>query len=649
MLEDVRRSARSGLSYIMVAGLIVIFAFFFGVPADGCSSAPGARKHVATVAGEKVHTDDLNVIYNQVFGTRERGEEAQIQRQQALALKAYLIIELLAHKAREAGLRVSDEEFQQYMQDPVLNQEFLSAYGSTGSWDGQFYQRYVQNLLRVSLPEYEDFKRDELLARKYMHLVDMQVGVLPSEIASLETLRNTKVNLEFIKFQPDQLAEYAEVSDEAVQEYIAANSDKIKEYYEDNKADYGQPAKLAVSRIYLDRASQGPQGNSAEERFEAAKKRLDAGEDFATVATEINDAAFDPDEEPELRSAENMTQEVVDALEGAEVGEVREIKTPDSLMLVKLEKKKEAVAPSLEELQDEIARTLLQQQKVDELVAQTTQTLMDKAKETGSLSAALEALRPQAPAEDAEEAEEADAEEADAEEAAPDSVWSALEVQETGDFTLESQDMSAMFRGQLPPGMKIPTMPWDRIPKIGQSRGLAVDAFTELTEEKPLAEKVYTVNDSKVIASLKSKTKVSDPELAEGEDTAEGEDAAEAGDEQSAEEEKQQLVRELRQGKVVDMVGDWQSLFNRRTPYGASLRLEYGPWIERQFKDAVEAGVIDLESGADPMVAYVDPTAVAPEPPTGGAPGAGSPIQVQPGSGAGAAPPQQGGSGEEGE
>ncbi|QDG54368.1 hypothetical protein FIV42_27575 [Persicimonas caeni] len=610
MLEDVRRAARSGFSYILVAGLIVIFAFFFGVPADSCGGgAPGARRHVASVAGEDVHTDDLNVIYNRVYGTRDRGDEAQIQRQQAQALKAYLIIELLAHKAREAGLRVSDEEFKafmanpathlssfettNYMRSPMNIPELRAAYGNQGSWDGTFYKRYVQNMLRVSLPDYEQFKREEMLARKYLTLMEMQIGVLPQEVENLDQIRNTKLNLEFVKFQPEQLAEHVQVTDEQVQQFIANNKDKVEKYYEENQADYETPEKLAVRRIYIERGAE-VDGKTAEQRFTEAKKRIEGGEDFATVAGEINDALKAEQGFMKLTSAENMSQDIVEALEGVEVGDFREIKNDTEFMLVKLEERQEAVKTPLADVQNEIARDLLQQEKVDELVAKMSEKLVAKAKEAGSLEKALAELEPKMNGEGEGTDAEGEGEKGALAIVAPDTLpWSAVEVGTTGEFTLEGQDLSSMFRGQLPPGVSLGRSPWDRIPKIGQSRKLAVDAFTKLTEEKPLAEKPYAVNDTKVVVRLKSKTT---PDASA--------DKAEGGDEKPAAGADDELLAELRDEKVQGLLGRWELLF-------ASPSMDYGPWLEQQYEQAVKSGVIDLESANDPMVAMIDPTAVA--------------------------------------
>lgn len=616
MLESVRRSARSGYSYVLVAALILVFAVSFGVQRQGCEGGQ-ARRQLASVAGDRVLSDDLNVIYNQVYGSRQRGEDAQVQRQQALALKAYLMIELLAHKAREAGLRVSEQEFQEYMKDPLRNPEFASAYGQNGSWDGQYYKRYVQNFLQISLPKYEEFKHNELLARKYLNLVDMQIGVLPQQVSYLSKIRNTKMNLEFVKFQPTQLAPFVQIDDAQVAAYLSQNADKVKKYYDGHKDEYGSPAQMKVRRIYLEKGKKGPEGKTAAERFELAKKRLDAGEDFATVAGEINDAFKEKQGLMDMASVDDMNQDIVDALSDAKVGEVREIKSDNDLMLVKLLEKKEAVRPALAELQDDIARKLLQQEKVDALIDDLAKQLVAKAKQTGSLSDALAALKPAAP-----EGEQA------AEDAKPKSAWSAVEVRETGEFTLEGQDMSKMFGGQLPPGVNLGRSPWDRLPKIGQNRKLAVDVFTKLTEKQPLAEQPYTVNDSKVVVRLKSKT------------TADAEAKADKGDEKDAEadsaggeDNEQKIANELRDEQISDLVGQWQRLFVRRTPYGPSLTMDYGPWLEKQYESAVDAGVIELAASGGQVVTLIDPNAVSAEAPAEGAmPGAagGSPIKVTP-------------------
>lgn len=597
MLQQVRRSARSGLSYIMVAGLIVIFAFFFGVPTEGCMSGQTVKRHLATVAGEDVYTDDVNIIYNRVFGSRSQTEEAQIQRQQAQALKAYLIIQLLAHKAQEAGLRVSDEEFVTFMQDPLRNPEYASVYGRDGVWDGEFYQRYVKHGLRINLPDYETFKRRELLARKYMNLVEMQIGLLPQELASQRAIRETEIELEFVKLQPDKLTGFVEVSDDEVAAFISENGDRIQTYYDANIDDYSESAQMQVRRIYLELGESDDEGRTAQERFELAKQRLADGEDFATVAGEINDALKDSQGFMPMTARENMNQDMVEALEDAEVGEVREVTTAGELMLVKLEERKDAVKTPVDDVREDIARQLLQQQKVEALVADLADELMKSARDADSLEAAL-AAHQQAPSGDDEGDDEPAQDEADQERA--DTPWSALSAARTGPFTLEGEDMSAMFGGQLPPGVSLGRAPWDRIPQIGQSRKLAVDAFTKLSEASPLAEQPYTVDDSKVLVRLVSK---SVPE-----EDAEVDEAA------------TDMLQELRAQRSQQILGGWQALFVRPA-------FDYGPWLEEQYADAVASGLIRLRSKGGAVVSMIDPAGPGPQ---AAEPQGGSPIELGP-------------------
>jgi len=179
MLSDIRRSTKSGWTYILVGILIVVFAVFFGVPGDACGSGQSARKLVATAAGTDIYTDDVNVIYNRVYGSQRRVDDVQLRQQQAQALRAILLINVLAAKAKEHGLRVSDEEFRSYIKDPLRNVEYRQVYGRDGKFDGPLYKAYVQNQLRMSLPRYEEFKKNEILAAKYLHLVEMQFQTTP--------------------------------------------------------------------------------------------------------------------------------------------------------------------------------------------------------------------------------------------------------------------------------------------------------------------------------------------------------------------------------------------------------------------------------------------------------------------------------------
>lgn len=568
MLSDIRRSTKSGWTYILVALLIVIFAVFFGVPGDACGSG-ASRTVVATVAGTDIYNDDINIIYNRIWGGQRTVDDSQLRQQQALALRSVILIHLLAEKGREHGLRVSDEEYVEWVKDPLKNPEYRGIYGRDGKFDGPLYKAYIQNQLRMSIPKYEEFKKTEILAQKYLNLVEMQFQATPWEVEELANLRNTKVNLEFVRFSPEELAEFVPVDDEAVAAYAAENESAIKEYYDSNITDYEEPAQVLIRRIYVVKPDQSDEAaaKAAIEKFDQAKTRvLEEGEDFSAVAADLSESERETQGLMEWTTLENVDQNIADAVREAQIGDVEEVVTDYSFMLVKLEDRREAKKTTLEEARDEIARKLLQEQRVRDLVDEMIAELKSVAADSENLAAAVEKLR--AP---------------DGEEGEADSRWSAVTVDTTGEFSQEGQDLAAMFGNQFP-GMSTRT-PWDRIPKIGKNPDLARDAFSELTPENPLAEKPYQTDGTYYFVRLAERT--------EPDEDADGERA--------------KLSSEVRQTKIRDTLGPYPALF-------AMPMDDYGTFLESMLDRAMETGVVRLYERNFEAIPLVNPE--QPEVPT---------------------------------
>ncbi len=554
MLSDIRNASKSGWTYILVGVLIVVFAVFFGAPIDSCGG-PKNRVLLAKVAGEQVHTDDLNPIFNRVYGTRRTVEDSQLLKQQSTSLRAVLLIHLLSERAREAGVRVDEDEFQTYIKNFYRNPEFR-LYSQNGSFDGPQYKNWVQYGLRVSIADYEDFKRRELLARKWLETLEMQYQAADWEIEELHELRNHKVDLEYLKFDPSKIQESVPVTDEEVAQYVSTNQDDIATYYEANKADYEDPAQVRVRRIFILKpgAEEGDDArDEAQKKFETARERV-RSEDFATVAGDMTeDYAKEQQGLMDWSTTENLDQNIANALEGAKVGDVREVETDFAYMLVKLEDQKEASTTSLEEAQSEIARLQLQKKKVDTEVQKMVDEVKSKLDEEGvdSLQAALDALRAPAEGEEAAEGEE-------------ESLWDAVSVAKTGKFSLEGQDLAALL-GQQIPGLG--RSPWDRVPGIGKSPEIAKDAFA-LTEENPVSDKVYEVGDARFMIALAER---------------------ETPDEEALEEQRFDLAEEIRAAKIGAALGQWQGLFGYAMPAD-----EYGPVLEGLLEDALSQKELKL-------------------------------------------------------
>lgn len=578
MLERMRESSRSGLTMVVFAIIMVVFAISFGAPMDGCQQSSGPKR-AATVNGEDLMTDEVDIIFNRYGGNDKNPTEDELATEKSKALKALVIIHLLADQAEEMGLRVGDEELKRYILSPLRNAEFQALYGRNGKFDAGYYKRYVEYQLRISQKRYEEFKKKELLAKKLIELSELQVGLLPGEIDAVKTLRDTKVNLEYIKFAPAVIKSNLSMTDEELDAFIANNAADIKKAYEDKKAEYTTPAQIRVRRIYIlkpDAEAPADQQKKVADTYADAKKRImEGGEDFGKVADEVAetlDLKFAKGKQGlmDWSAVENMDQNIVKALEGSEDGAVKEVDTEFAYMLVKLEGRKPEVVTPLEEVQRELARELYQDEAAQKFAAAMAAELKAELGENTSLADALAAVQakkaPEDTEEDAPQPEQPTEEMPDTAEK-PD-VWKAISVRETGPFSLEGQDLSALFGGQLPPGIDLSSMGgWDRIPGIGKSTEVALDAF-KLTSEKPVADKIYVVEGAPVLVRLKERI----------------EPKADATEEEKAQEQVE-LYSELRSKRLSTIAGASQTIF--LVPSG-----NYGPWIDQLYNEAVKTNAV---------------------------------------------------------
>jgi len=569
MLERTRRAMKSGGTYVLIAFLIVIFAFFFGMPTQSCVSpqGPGAQQsnvHLADIAGESLSSNDLSILLNRFPDRNDRQnqneDDESVDRRAKQALHTLVAIKVLSNLAGEHAIYAGSEEFRDFMRNPVRNFEYLRVYGSTGTWNGQLYQRYVQNQLGRRLTEYEQFKHQELKARKLLGNAVMQAGLLPEELDMRHRIANTDINLEYVAYDSDAVADAIDVDQSTIDQYLADQSDRVETYYNDNKDDeFTTPTRLNVKRIFIRKP--GPNAGDTEkqktnDKWNEAKRRVfDEDESIESVAADLSDGKSDLG----FRPVGDLTRQVKNSLQDADIGTTEQVETQQAYIIAKLVDRKEKVVTSLEDAKPTIASQLAAKDQAKQRLTQAKQTLYERASSnpTRSLSATLDSLRSDNP---------------------DDPAWQALSVEETGDFTLESSGgggLQAQLSAQLGGGqMGGPS--WGEIPGLGTHEKLAATAFVRLNADNPLPDKqVYTIDNTDYLVRLKSK---SEPE---------GE--PEANFISSAHRERASEVVGGPQGMRAQMLPGflkgWQSIF-------ALPSSEFGTWIDRQIEEAVDNDVV---------------------------------------------------------
>lgn len=511
--------------------IIVVFIFFFGPQSSGFN--PGNRRWAAEVAGETIYDTQLLAAWERLTartGRRARPSDAEFAELRRGIAENYGAIYLLAQRAKELGLGVTDNELKCYLVNwhrgyrvdgERICEQFPSNYAEIYvNADFAFYSNpdgtlatgfpnEVRGRFAQSVLDYEAYKRNELLALRYLDTLAAGVSVHPDEVRAVWLRRNDTVDLEYISLSGDT---NEPLTDEEVAAYATNNADAVAAAYNADTERFAVSRQVGISRIYIRRPADGePGATEARAKYDAALQRAQAGEDFPALVTEFSELATERDSGGDmgLRTRETVTTQLYDATEGLTVGGVAGVEMDTYFAVVRLNEEIPAGIRSLDDVRLELARELITTERrstaVDRLRTRGERILaLASADVDLTAAAAAEALEATAqlpapaaptPAPDAVEGSgDADA----AEVAAP--VVSPLTVQTTGPFAIEQP-------GQVLEGLsfQLPPPPPDRIQGIGTSRALVRQAFA-LTPDAPVIPEFVEVDGTLFIVRLRART-----------------------------------------------------------------------------------------------------------------------------------------------
>ena len=151
---------------------------------------------------------------------------------------------------------------------------------------------------------------------------------------------------------------------------VAITDIEAREYYEAHIGDFTEPATVTLREIIIGVPPTGGllAGQRARARAAAVMERLNAGEGFAAVATEVSDAAsarygglIGPFQLSEIAEA---IQELITTLEVGGVSDLR--RTPQGFQILLLEDLTDDTARPFEEVRDEISENVFSDRRLEE-------------------------------------------------------------------------------------------------------------------------------------------------------------------------------------------------------------------------------------------------------------------------------------------
>ena len=511
-----------GLAFAII---ILVFIVLFGPQAQGIGQ--GSAQWVVKVGDRSIDNVELQAAFERYrtrSSERTRLDDADFRdvlQQQALTIAA---IELLASRAEDAGLAITDDELSCFIvnwhpgysiegericarfpadyETRFQNYDF-GFFTTEGQFDVEYYDETVRNRFSVSTADYEGHKERELLARYYLAALEASIVVPEGQIRDVWERRNDSIELEYIPLDPAALAD-VEPAPEDVIEWTAANADAIQAAYDEDPDRWVVPREVQIRRIYIRKpAADSPGFAEAEERYQEALRRVtEGGEDFDAVARELSEIEREAEEGGDMgmRTADTISSDLWEATEGMAVGEVTGLEQEFAWNVMKLEAETPAGARSLDEVRDELALEMITAELMDEARGE----LEERGSRVLELAASAESLEAAA----AQEAEAATR--ARNEELAAAGVLQAdidardpirpLQQRSTGAFAMERPSpLAAMV--QAGSGIEFPPEPADEVPGVGASRELVSTVFA-LTDEDPLVPALVEVGGTKYIIRL---------------------------------------------------------------------------------------------------------------------------------------------------
>jgi peptidyl-prolyl cis-trans isomerase D len=311
------------------------------------------------------------------------------------------------YEARRLGLGVTPEEVRAQLRQ-------ISLLYPGGKFVGpELYQQIIQAQMQMTVPEFEEAVRRQLLLNKVALWVTGGISVSPDEVEQEYRQQNEHTHIEYVAFDPAQFARQLQPSEEDLRAYFQANQERYQEperrivrfvpidsselsrrvsvtpqeledFYRRNIEDYRVPEQVRVRHILLLRPESTPTGEKAQgseapaedpirQKAEKLLNELRHGADFAKLAKENSDDAGSRDNGGEIgwvrrgQTVPALEQVIFSVPAGSEP---QLVQTSYGYHIVQVMERQQARVKPLAEVRSEIEPVLRQQKVQREALAQ---------------------------------------------------------------------------------------------------------------------------------------------------------------------------------------------------------------------------------------------------------------------------------------
>jgi peptidyl-prolyl cis-trans isomerase D len=412
MLQDIRDNTQGVIAKVIIGLIVAVFALW-GVESiiGGFIAAPS----VAQVNGEDITEQQLALSTQNLLASLG-GNAGNIDQSllEQIALNQLIEEVLLRQAAEGASLGMSEDRIDRaILENP--------SFQINGVFDSDLAVRTIASQ-GLNVPLYREQLEQSMLLSQLANAYSGSDFVTESELQRIAELRLQNRDFRFISLTLGTRTLGEAIPDEDIAEYYQANQDDfaipeqvnvqyvelnrasimdeiqideqlIRDQYEEERSAFAGAAERRASHILFEVGATLTE-EAALAQAQAAKVRLDDGEDFAALALELSSDVISAEQEGDIGYSDGTAfpQPIEDVLLALELDQVSDpVVTEFGVHLVKLTEDAVTEFASYEEVADRIGRDLRSTQ-AEQIFAQRLEDLSNMAFESTDLQPMTEGL-----------------------------------------------------------------------------------------------------------------------------------------------------------------------------------------------------------------------------------------------------------------
>ena len=220
IIKDKQSLLTKALLLLLALTFVIGFGYVGGISIGGRGPSGGAA---VEVNGDKVSLAEFYNLRDSMLDRLRRSDQEisdeLFEYVNFSVIDSLVNKKLLAQKAEELGIRVSQEELSAAIRsDP--------GFQTDGAFVGfERYRDFISRGLNRTVKDFEDSYKEDLLVAKLVSVLDSSVTASDEELLSVYRTREEKIDLHYVSFSAPDYLEGQEPSEQEIARYYRENTD----------------------------------------------------------------------------------------------------------------------------------------------------------------------------------------------------------------------------------------------------------------------------------------------------------------------------------------------------------------------------------------------------------------------------------------